>query len=84
LNHPKGTYHDVSRAHLQEWENDLVEHVMAHPDGCECQRCRILVEIRSALADEPADEHPIHHHHIDNTDELEHAETELAWEELKP
>lgn len=43
----------------------------AHPGGCRCSRC------------EPEEEpEHLHHHHIQDVDELEHAETELAWEEV--
>lgn len=67
--------------------------VMAHPDGCTCRRCARLVHLTEDVA-EPVEEiecedrrrrqHRLHHHHIADDDELERAETELAWEEIGP
>jgi hypothetical protein len=62
---------------------EVLEHELAaHPQACECARCVALAE---RLDGEGADGqgHAPSHHHIDDIDELEHAETELAWEEIK-
>ena len=68
--------------------------VMAHADGCTCRRCTRLAvaELGDQFAPELHDrrrrldlrQHELHHHHVTDFDQLEQAETELAWEEIEP
>jgi len=61
-------------------EANSVEHLIPHPEGCDCRRCQEHHHHQAQLED--FERHTLHHHHIDDIDELEHAETELAWEEV--
>lgn len=67
--------------------------VAVHPDECDCRRCARLIELPAHQQSEGGCcrdsrerlefDHALQHHHIVDLDELERAETELAWEEIQ-
>ena len=67
--------------------------VQAHGEGCTCRRCARLAELHDQVGEPELQDrrqrldlrqHELHHHHITDFDQLEQAETELAWEEIEP